>query len=1038
MTILHTLSDDDWELINSYPQVVRRGLVYAPREIVFTAIVDQVLLDSQSGGIYQFTFTSPDGDAGDYEVGMTIDIGITPGGHEIGQFRLRGSDPTAFFEVNETAPGDVPLQTGQYVSVVKEFKFWQKRIRRVPKPPDNIDYDEYSDYRYAYGGENDTFYPPQCNITEDENYTPVRQIDFVTPGQTYRDVDLTMILSESQVNPITAYSWAIDGSYLVGGGSTATVKIRIPVGFQIIRCAVLTATGVQTRRLSMWTLTGWDDPSILTEKEFSVDSEDRAEGRSMGYTVWGTKAKSVPAGSLMGYFEVATFGGLEAPKQYIREFTGWATKESVPLSLFRSVWKLTVGGPQAWLNILNGYPQTVYDERYIIYPGNAAAKYAEMPNNTPGKMVHYILRIYTTAPELMNIFICDEQVPIEGYTSSEGKVWSQITAVMERCLSTAVCAADGSLWLRKHYSYLTDDERAARPPMATIRNGQWTNDDPLVWDELRTKACAQVDVFGSNFDIVITGGGSGLVDFSHVWHVQAPGIVQGDEGDPSTPPDLFLRTTQAALQDLLQIAGDYYARQNNKRPDIPLKFKGNLDVFDPAWGEPIRVIHDADNIRNLQIDTLLLIKSISIAHSNDRAKQAKVITYTFEEVTKGTIGHKIDEVLQREDVQEYPLESRYPEYTVDTVPTRLIVWDSASASCHTSILWSPTDSIIVYDDRSSGLGGVNHWSTGNPSNWDEYLALQSDGLYLNPAPFNGSSWTQVLTNLQLFGSGSRVGKFIAGSINRQGYFAILCGTHYVYTFDNWVTWHDAEITGGASNAGYQTALGTSNNFALSTYNNGDEGWVYAFVRGDVFTANRIYKSEDWGETWAVILDTALAGPVVFPYTREDGSTPNTNDSNQELYFPWHGANESFIQFSNTAGLSWSTRWHINAGGGYFIPRMGTETGWNIIPFTYDGAKLGFAGTNNGAETQLFAGTNPSAGDLTSGTITHNFGAFNPALGYINGSPIHSKAWMFFNRGWTSIGWTIDDLVTPHSAPLPAGYTGCSYGEWNFAPLVPPV
>lgn len=640
------------------PRALRRFLCIRPRRVMSHAIVDgDPIFDAFDQSIIAFHYRDYVQDDDLFpQINYTVEIGTSPGKRDVGIFRMRNPiNEEGRIDVNETPFGEIPLADGMFVTIVYERRIWEKKLYRLPVG--DVDFIERQDYDDAYGGENQLFYPPIVNITRDtlsieHEYIPM---GFLDEGQDYRTLDFTVFFSRSLVNPITAIGWYFLGGlevYTIGSGTEETVQVQLPAGYIEARVSVLTATGIATRYFDIWTFTGLDDPNLITG--FEVESDERGEGRDMSFNIVDLRSRDIHEGTKIGYFEIPADGS-EFPEGYISQFVGWTTKDSVPSQLYRNRYKITVGGIKTWLNSIMIGAQTIYDPRTPDDPHGTANRYIEMPNNTPDKTVHYFLRINSNALEVMNLHFSDYQPPIEGYTSSDGSLWSVIVAVIERYFGTAACSSIGSLFLKRHFDYLEVVDRELIDPVMTLDKTKWRDDSAPEFTDQKIDPVSKVDFYGSQYDILYDSGGN-QVDFSHTYRVNAPGLIGGKGiSVESGIPDIFLMTTNAAVLQIRRLGGHHYARLNNRMTDVSIPLKEDLDMIEVAWGRPIFINYLEDNGHNLVLSAaLFLVKSIGVQHSNARNKPSKLITWVVDRVTRGYPGIAID-VTQKINIEEYPI-----------------------------------------------------------------------------------------------------------------------------------------------------------------------------------------------------------------------------------------------------------------------------------------------------------------------------------------------------------------------------------------------
>lgn len=649
------VTTDQATLLRQFPHTLTRFLCYRPRDVVGTFVVDAVpTFDVDNQSVWYFPYRDAVTDGFIQVNDCILEVGTAPGKRDVGVFRIRGFEPvdseTGSVLVNETAYADVPIQEGMYCTVLRERRIMERKIRRIPLG--DVDYEERYDYQAAYSGDNESAYPPIANVTMDElgnSYKPMGMLD---AGEEYRTVHLSTLFSENPIDPDFPLEsqWTSLNDFDFAPGSDAdmtTIEIRIPAGFTEMKVVVSNDNFFVVRYVQLWAFTGPDDPLLITQ--FEVTKDDRSEGRDMDFMIWDPKANDVGEGCMIGYFEIAEFGDDGPPPQYIDQFIGWALQDSLLFRLFRSRWKLSVGGAQTWLNRIGIGAQTTYDPRTPDHPTAAATKYIEIPNNTADKQIHWILRTNSTALLVMNLFLSGYTAPIEGYTSDAGSIWSQLVACALRECAVIACDSLGSAFVTVHHDFLTEEEREAVEPMISLDNRYWKDDNAPEFIVNKEPSIGLVDMYGSQYAVVFEP----YFDSSHTYRGFAPGIIRGTGSGDETPASKFLVPTEDAILQLRRWSGNLYARENNPRNDNPLILKGNYDVIEPAWGKPILITYDEDSIRDRLsfVNRPFLVKSVSVSHSNKAP--FKTITWVVEEVVTGYPGIVLD-VTQRIDIEPYP------------------------------------------------------------------------------------------------------------------------------------------------------------------------------------------------------------------------------------------------------------------------------------------------------------------------------------------------------------------------------------------------
>ncbi len=617
------ISTGDAALMRQFPQTVRRYLSAATRDVVFAAQISSgtIQRDAVSSGVIAIPYTSvTTGAYSDVIAGMTLDIGTTAGGAEIGKVRVRSANAAQIL-IGETA---LTLSSGNYLTVRREFRPWQVKPRRFEDYVDAAyptSFTEYHDYDLVYTNQN-TAIPPKANITA-SGYTLVKPAGFVDAGQTYRTVALSGANSITLAPgaSLTAWAWNIgDGTLATGTLSSAAITARFPVGFRYVTLTVTDSNGASSlMRLPIWVHDVAHPP--ITEFAVTRDETRGDGGREMRFEVFGAADVSViPEGSAICYWEDAAFGDDSAPEGYRGQFLGWATRDATLFKLYRSRYSLDVAGAAGWLDRLGGFAQTLVD------PGRTPTQWHEMQHLTLDRAAHYALRSYTNILTLVNFYTAGVSDAAQSIDLAKRSVWAQISELVRGYFGTAGCDTLGGIWLRRHFSYLEASEQAAISPVITLSNADWTDASGWTLPQEKSEVVGLVEASGSRFDGTTT--------------IQLASKASGLQGAGRATAPFQIVSAQSVLNSR---TGHHLAWLNNPRKSVTLRLMGNLDAVEPCWSEPIAISGAGDNVRGLTLSgTRFLLTQVSVAHSNARGAAPKTVTWTLEGVTSGDAGITLD------------------------------------------------------------------------------------------------------------------------------------------------------------------------------------------------------------------------------------------------------------------------------------------------------------------------------------------------------------------------------------------------------------
>jgi hypothetical protein len=614
-----------------------RLLSVVPRSAVVQARANGAAVTTDTGSVIAIPYDTLSGSLADVLPGMTLDIGTSSGGHERGSLRVRTVDVNYIY-VQETSA--ITVSDNDYLTIVDEFLPRLIPVRRVEVLNEAgvaVDFTEYHDYDQAYSDQN-TAIIPKANIVagvsdDEEGYYLPQLAGWAEVGVSYRTITLSAIASKALADgaALSSYQWDIgDCTFVSGDMNSVTITIRVPVGFRHLHLTVFDDNGkAHTMHLPLWT----HDETYLPLSDFKITSDETEDGRVMRFEFYGADSSLsptiLPRYSTVYYWKVATFGRTAdaAPPQYRHGALLWVLKDATPLRHKRKgAYSIEAGGAAEWMKSVYGFPQT------ILNPGETPDVWYEMQKITGARLLHYVLRTYTTLLDLVNLFVPDLTDEIEQFNTKVGTIWAQLEDIARRSgYCTVGCDSLGGIWLRPEYFYL--ETRADRTTTIGFTPADWALDDPPEIPDDQTEEVGQVVGYGASYDPTITEG-----EKSAVYGARAPGATPGAGKGRETAPYQTLPLTGPA-ETLARWTGEHYARKNNPRKQVRLKLIHNLDVIEPAWNEPITITDTRGNLRALMLNgDKFLVKKVSIRHNYDRGKPDEEITLMLEGVTTGKSG----------------------------------------------------------------------------------------------------------------------------------------------------------------------------------------------------------------------------------------------------------------------------------------------------------------------------------------------------------------------------------------------------------------
>jgi PKD domain len=422
--------------------------VLSPR-VVFAARVDgtpsvypiqQIAYDSVTAGDYSAALS-----------GMTVMVGTTPGGDELGRQRLRNGSTFLYLKValssRGTRAGELYLQDNAYVTVLDLYEVWS----RPPYiAPDGTIYKDGDNAVSTW-----TIYPPPV-----ANMRPgfAATIGLQSVAGKVR-VAFTGEDSFCIEGLITNYFWDIgDGEFVSGSETSVSITADFPPGFRWVSLTVTNDHGAtHTARAPVYAR---DPANDTTVQNFEVvNHRITHEGQQISFRILDPLPRATyPDGTLVLLWEedgsvIATLSRghmhligwhVSDPTQYRAERSGLRTETVLDC--------VDVAGR---LDRLPGYTQLVegFDASSVAYsPAHPPTAWTQMSNITLDKFIHYLLHWHSTALTLADYTPSGTGTVFAlGAKDADGaSLWDQLARLAQNMTPDyhAVCNRLGVLALR--------------------------------------------------------------------------------------------------------------------------------------------------------------------------------------------------------------------------------------------------------------------------------------------------------------------------------------------------------------------------------------------------------------------------------------------------------------------------------------------------------------------------------------------------------------------------------------------------------------
>lgn len=645
------LSNDDLITLRAGDPVIKKYYSVCPRTEVYSGRLASFYTDDVTNGMYGFVVSDGVGDLADIEVDMTMDIGTTPGGHDIGSFRIRKApttEPTTIW-VNETMLGEVAAAFNHYLTVRDEYRIWQRRPRLVGTMTGGATYVNsfvsYRDYDVTHTDQN-RYIEPKANIVQEkvdaDHYISAKPSGWLDKGEIFRTVKLdsrTSVGMAYGAGTLT-YQWYVkDGTISVGTDTDEQIEVQFPEGFRNIKLEVTDALGtVGIIHMPIWA----HGPNYLPMTAFNITKDERKDGREMSFEFYGDS--DLTPGLVMKtmgcYWEQIVYPS--EVRQYVDQFVGWIVSDNASLRKGRlDKYTIDMGGVQRFLSQMDGFGLTV------VKSSAEPILWWECRHITTMRVIYnYILRWYTTAMSICNFFPTDYPDEMGGEEIKKSQIWDQLVELMKTKSGSIGCDSLNGIWCWTHPSYPDLADRDYSMVM-TLESQEWKDEDGLTITSDGLQKIGMVKGSGSTWD----------GDVSSIFYAIAPAKGGSAAGGSDDFP--FQRLTNAGgLTEIRRLVMYHYYRVNNPRGPVSITLIRPMDVFEPGRGDMVNLTYNEQNLSGKQLVVVpFLVTGVTVNHSSEQGQPSKALSLTLEEITnapEGFFGDEDEQVVDNNTPGQLP------------------------------------------------------------------------------------------------------------------------------------------------------------------------------------------------------------------------------------------------------------------------------------------------------------------------------------------------------------------------------------------------
>lgn len=810
------------------------------------------------------------------EYDMTMYVGSTPGGKDLGRVRVRSATSSQF----TIAENDhIKWSDDVYVTVVRFWEVWGV----YPF----IDMDNGSPVFYK---DRDIAYTNQ-NVQMD----PIMHAGAHRALFEHESVNWSSSGSFSPVGAsLTGYNWHFQGGVPTGSTSAHPNNINYPeAGFFTTK---LTGTDSNGKSYSTYRHVMVFDTPTGNIKNWGFESPPAGDRGSGGYTIklWVREPANIDDfvdGALVVIFEDQWFG---STKRRGTKFVGYISDESISYNAVTSKLTFTaksVTGIAASRDTFSAALDSTAN------PGN----WTQMHDITVDKAAAHFLRWHSTMLRVCDFHITGDGRLIQFADYPRGPVYNVLRDLYSSAiLANVVADRQGLVYAEIDLNYMdTGTPRNVAVSMDFDRI-DWMNEPSIV--RVQQPSVSYVELGGVYYS------GDGTHSYG-AWLSGAPGDIPAYFGSPHSPVTGLAIDSQ---DDLNVLSGLFYADVASEFPEVNVEFAGNydLDIAPQKWAR--MSIAAQDTWRRLVWNRKRLIPQ-AISWMYDQAKRWANPSVKFKTETWGLPG----------DTIEIPATPPYD-------PPDFDFWRLPPAQPLPEPEFNQGDGNLVYVCTSTRVGRTRNFLSSTP-NWTSvwsgsnavdfivdpydpantaYVVTISDIIKTTNLNATTPTWSTVLTSstaATALGSTNGVDfKRGRATITSQGLLYFSCYCHNTASGSDQKGAVFKTTTGGSSWTyyGQQMSLAVDSSFnnislrALEvSQHNGDIVWVGST---DGSFDGKIYKSTNGASSFSIWRDTGLQ--IV-----------------EDIHVPYEGNDSDnivFVRATDNNATSKSLQRTINDGGGW--------------------------------------------------------------------------------------------------------------------------
>lgn len=603
------------ELARTRPQQTRLYLsVFTPRTVMQCQINNSSIAKGARTIAYD---TVSSGSYLNVEAGMTLLVGTTPGGKELGKIRIRSITAS---ELSVAENSDVQWQDNAYLTVLRYWELWPIFPRLLQNPSNIEDVIFYKDYDIPYSNQNSVLGafvdagPHRAAFLE----AGTAQIYYSSTG-TYHVIDGTSL----------SYQWTFEGGNPTGSTSAnpGYVNYSTP-GHYVTRLYISGSNGsedITYRYISIYDRpeNGSNPPILLYE--ITDVSGSRGEGGT-SFSVKIHEDIDIDDNSVVVLFSEDWYGdtkqsiGGNYPNASDIFYVGYVKKGTIRYSYRHKYTEFEVSNITGLMKDSVGFSVSTQSDI------NPDTWYKILDLDIRRAIYHY-LKWHTTVLSISDFQFLGTDQKIQYFDSDRTSMFDAIDNLMRGTLvGSLVSDRQSKLWAEI-------DASAYPNPTGTftsfmdISKRDWVG-EPYIEERIAGEQ-SYLERGGIAFSGIVTGSWQALM-------ACAPGTAPTSRGQVDTEQGLAI----AGQDQLNSMVGNMFANMNSRFGSVQMDMSANFRNFDIAPQEAVR-IHLDETDTNIEAPVDILGIPSDISWKYDHKSGLLLPSVTFKGLVNGPAGDTI-------------------------------------------------------------------------------------------------------------------------------------------------------------------------------------------------------------------------------------------------------------------------------------------------------------------------------------------------------------------------------------------------------------